>query len=69
MEIRMPGIKTIEQNQYQRKIYSVSELNGRCKQVLEGEFSTVWLEAEISNLAKPASGHWYFSLKDQNHRY
>ena len=61
----MPGIKTIEQNQYQRKIYSVSELNGRCKQVLEGEFSTVWLEAEISNLAKPASGHWYFSLKDQ----
>ncbi len=60
----MPGIKTIEQHQYQRKIYSVSELNRRCKQTLESQFSTIWLEAEISNLAIPSSGHWYFSLKD-----
>jgi len=27
-------------------------------------FGSLWLEAEISNLAKPSSGHWYFSLKD-----
>ncbi|PCJ46431.1 MAG: exodeoxyribonuclease VII large subunit [Gammaproteobacteria bacterium] len=60
----MAGIKTIEQQQYQRKIYNVSELNRRCKQTLESQFSTIWLEAEISNLAMPASGHWYFSLKD-----
>ena len=60
----MSGIKTIEQQQYQRKVYSVSELNRRCKQTLESQFSTIWLEAEISNLAKPGSGHWYFSLKD-----
>lgn len=60
----MAGIKTIEQRQYQRKIFTVSELNSRCRQTLEGQFATVWLEAEISNLAMPASGHWYFSLKD-----
>jgi len=61
----MAAIKTIEQQQYQRKVYTVSELNRRCKQTLESQFSTIWLEAEISNLAMPASGHWYFSLKDQ----
>jgi len=62
----MSGIKTIEQHQYQRKVYSVTELNRRCKQALESQFSTIWLEAEISNFARPASGHWYFSLKDEN---
>ena len=60
----MARLKTIEQTQHQRKIYSVSELNRNCKQTLESQFSIVWLEAEISNLAMPASGHWYFSLKD-----
>ncbi len=61
----MSGIKTIKQHSYKRKIYNVSELNRRCKQTLENEFSTVWLEGEISNFVVPASGHWYFSLKDQ----
>jgi exodeoxyribonuclease VII large subunit len=32
--------------------------------MLELELGSVWLEAEISNLAMPVSGHWYFSLKD-----
>ncbi|WP_368166034.1 exodeoxyribonuclease VII large subunit, partial [Aeromonas sp. R9-1] len=32
--------------------------------LLEHEIGTVWLNGEISNLAMPASGHWYFSLKD-----
>ena len=32
--------------------------------LLERGFGSVWLEAEISNLARPSSGHWYFSLKD-----
>jgi exodeoxyribonuclease VII large subunit len=31
---------------------------------LERGFGSIWLEAEISNFARPASGHWYFSLKD-----
>jgi len=32
--------------------------------LLEGSFGTLWLEAEISNFSKPASGHFYFTLKD-----
>jgi len=32
--------------------------------LLERGFGSLWLEAEISNFAKPSSGHWYFSLKD-----
>jgi len=47
-----------------RDIYSVSRLNREVKMLLERGFGTLWLEAEISNLARPSSGHWYFSLKD-----
>lgn len=48
-----------------RDIYSVSRLNREARTVLEGSFPLIWLEAEISNLARPASGHWYFTLKDE----
>ncbi|MDP9066672.1 MAG: exodeoxyribonuclease VII large subunit [Pseudomonadota bacterium] len=48
----------------QRDIYSVSRLNREVRILLERGFGSVWIEAEISNLAKPGSGHWYFSLKD-----
>lgn len=44
---------------------TVSELNKRVKGLLEGSFNYLWVEGEISNLARPASGHWYFSLKDR----
>jgi exodeoxyribonuclease VII large subunit len=47
-----------------RDVYSVSRLNREVKTLLERGFGTLWLEAEISNLARPSSGHWYFSLKD-----
>lgn len=47
-----------------RDIYTVSRLNREVRVLLERGFGIVWLEAEISNLAKPSSGHWYFSLKD-----
>ncbi|MFK8066636.1 MAG: exodeoxyribonuclease VII large subunit [Gammaproteobacteria bacterium] len=46
------------------EIYSVSQLNREAKSILEGSFPMTWVEGEISNLAKPASGHLYFSLKD-----
>ena len=49
-----------------KDIYSVSRLNREARKLLEGSFPLLWLEAEISNLARPASGHWYLSLKDQN---
>ena len=45
-------------------VYTPSELNREVKIHLEAGFPRVLLEAEISNLARPASGHLYFSLKD-----
>jgi exodeoxyribonuclease VII large subunit len=47
-------------------VYSVSTLNRSVANLLEREFSWIWVEGEISNLAKPASGHIYFSLKDNS---
>ena len=49
----------------QRDIYSVSRLNSEVRAVLDSSFPLLWVEGEISNLARPASGHIYFSLKDQ----
>jgi exodeoxyribonuclease VII large subunit len=48
-----------------RDIYTVSRLNREVRTVLEGSFPLIWLEGEISNLARPGSGHWYFTLKDE----
>ena len=47
-----------------REIYTVSRLNREAKLLLEGSFPLIWLEGEISNLARPTSGHLYFCLKD-----
>lgn len=47
-----------------RDIYTVSRLNAEARTALEGRFPLLWIEGEISNLARPSSGHWYFSLKD-----
>jgi exodeoxyribonuclease VII large subunit len=49
-----------------RDVYSVSRLNREVKMLLERGFGMIWLEAEISNLSRPSSGHWYLSLKDAN---
>ena len=49
-----------------RDTLTVSQLNRQAKRLLEGNFPSVWVEGEISNLSQPSSGHWYFSLKD-NH--
>ncbi|NOX75413.1 MAG: exodeoxyribonuclease VII large subunit [Gammaproteobacteria bacterium] len=48
-----------------RQVFSVSELNTEARDLLEGRFPLIWVEGEISNLARPASGHIYFSLKDE----
>lgn len=47
-----------------RQALSVSQLNRQAKRLLEGEFRSVWVEGELSNLSRPSSGHWYFTLKD-----
>ena len=48
----------------QRDIYTVTRLNREVRTILEGSFPPLWVMGEISNLAQPASGHIYFSLKD-----
>jgi len=48
----------------ERSVFSVSGLNRAVARLLEQEFAWVWVEGEISNLATPASGHIYFTLKD-----
>jgi exodeoxyribonuclease VII large subunit len=49
-----------------RRTWTVSQLTDRLQGVLETEFFDVWVEGEVSNVTLPASGHWYFSLKDSN---
>ncbi len=46
-------------------VFTVSQLNQRAKQLLEITFSSIKVEGEISNLSRPSSGHWYFTLKDK----
>jgi len=48
-----------------RKIYTVSELNANIKSLLEEQFPFIWIVAEISNFRTPLSGHFYFTLKDE----
>ncbi|MEO8802103.1 MAG: exodeoxyribonuclease VII large subunit [Rudaea sp.] len=49
-----------------REIFSPSELARLARATLEQRFALIWVEGEISNFARPASGHLYFSLKDAN---
>jgi exodeoxyribonuclease VII large subunit len=48
----------------EQPILSVTQLNQQAKSLLETNFPRVLIEGEISNFVQPASGHWYFSLKD-----
>ena len=49
----------------QRTVLSVAALNRAARQLIEGGFGVVWVEGELSNFSRPASGHWYFTLKDR----
>src|SRR5690606_10647679 len=49
-----------------REILTVSTLNREARLLVERSFGMVWVEGEISNLSRPASGHLYWSLKDAN---
>ena len=48
----------------ERRVLTVSALTALVRGVLEENFDQVWVEGEISNLASPQSGHYYFTLKD-----
>lgn len=47
-----------------RDVYTISRLNREARALLEGRFPLIWIEGEVSNFARPGSGHWYFTLKD-----
>ena len=49
-----------------RTIWSVSDLTGRIRDLLAGEFTDVFVEGEVSNAHAAQSGHLYFTLKDNN---
>ncbi len=46
------------------KAISVTQLVRKMKRAIESGVGKLWIEGEVSNLKKQASGHWYFSLKD-----
>ncbi|TLY96460.1 MAG: exodeoxyribonuclease VII large subunit, partial [Gammaproteobacteria bacterium] len=48
-----------------REVYSVTRVNREVRALLERGLGVLWVEGELSNLSQPASGHWYFSLKDR----
>ncbi len=57
--------QTTEALTEEREVFTVSELNATARTVLEECFPLIWVEGEISNLARPSSGHIYFTLKDE----
>ena len=48
-----------------RDVYTVSRLNREARGLLEAGLPSLWITGELSNLSRPASGHWYFTLKDE----
>ncbi|RLA07266.1 MAG: exodeoxyribonuclease VII large subunit [Gammaproteobacteria bacterium] len=56
MKSQLPGSDTI---------WTISALNFEVKTMLSEGIGSLWIEGEISNFACPASGHWYFTLKDE----
>jgi exodeoxyribonuclease VII large subunit len=48
-----------------KEILTVTQLNENIKRLLETSFDNLWVEGEVSNLRRPASGHMYFTLKDE----
>ena len=62
----MDATSKLEPDFDSERVWSVAELNGRIKRLLEGEMGNCWVRGEVSNLRQQASGHNYFSLKDQS---
>lgn len=49
-----------------QEVLTVSQFNRKVQALIEGRVPLAWIEGEISNLAAPASGHLYFTLKDND---
>ena len=57
---------TARKTETAKTVLSVSELNRQARITIEERFNQVWVMGEMSNFARPRSGHWYFSLKDES---
>ncbi len=57
-------MSTLSSQASSRQIFKPAQLNALAKDLLESHFNQIWLEGEVSNLSRPASGHLYFTLKD-----
>jgi exodeoxyribonuclease VII large subunit len=51
--------------QKESKALSVTQLVRKMKRIIDSGVGRLWIEGEVSNLKKQASGHWYFTLKDE----
>ena len=67
-EFELPGAGARLGNELEtgpnREIYTVGRLNEEVARLLEDTFPLIWVEGELTNLARPRSGHMYFTLKD-----
>ena len=59
-----PALEPME-DMPRREVFTVSRLNREARFLLEDSFPLIWVEGEISNFARPSSGHWYLTLKDE----
>ena len=48
----------------EREVFTPSALVRLARDVIEQRFALIWIEGELSNFSRPASGHFYFSVKD-----
>src|SRR5262245_24055026 len=62
--LRIDYTAAVPNAEFQRKIYSVSELSFQIRDLLERRFIDIWVEGELSNYKTSAAGHLYFTLKD-----
>lgn len=62
--VNMPAMNDLFSKTPDREILSVTQLNRQARQLLETHLPLLWVEGELSNVSIPSSGHWYFTLKD-----
>lgn len=62
--MKNPRSKLVDSLFSERGVLTVSELTEQVKETLESEFFSVHVQGEISNFKNHSSGHWYFTLKD-----
>lgn len=56
----------IDAQQQNNVVWTVGQLNRQVAQMLQAHFARLWVRGEISNFTQAASGHWYFSIKDES---